>query len=245
MATGLNEWKQLYFPSELWNQALRDDSQQLAVWLSLRKWIGLADLESYGIQTQERCHTIYDDDSCFTVTSDTCPLCQLAISEEDEVIHCSRCVLAEVRKAPCDRHSTQADGNAKDPYRAWLVQGRPLPMIRWLGACVRHLADTPTKLLLRWLEDVVADATVLIGTDREDAVVVPDAVRVPDHVRLARGLPWACLLEYARHGYLLTVGAVLQLDDQDPTASRTYLLRLLATESPVICGERKPLGEIL
>ena len=126
------EWKSVYYPTTAKQAANKGPLQ--ATLHALTKWRGLAPgiLRRHGLVVQhgslyERGHRL------FNVDTDTCALCALYYLKHDR---CDGCPLFLVRGGvPC---SGERDDEARSPFNAWLAEGTPRPMIKWLERAVDY-----------------------------------------------------------------------------------------------------------
>lgn len=133
----LKSWKQIYYPVPA--SAITDSTE--AIRHSLQKWRGLTaeNLAAHGMR--QIFYHIEADDSSLPIDDTSCALCCQQPRDKHGGIICRKCPLAITRGGtPCD---VRTEAEAITPYRRWMRDGDPLPMIRALELTLEREAVQP------------------------------------------------------------------------------------------------------
>lgn len=133
------DWLNKYYPKPADEVGVRAALQH-----SLRKWRGLRVIGQYGIS--QKGSELLDADLSFVleISSDSCALCQHHLDEDN---NCPKCPLSLIRdRVPCDR---ARPGETETPWKSWVVDENPEPMIRWLEKAKEQESVLSTRKVQR------------------------------------------------------------------------------------------------
>lgn len=138
MGLSLKEWKDRFYPVAAEHVP---HNNKAAIEHAIRKWSGLDAqwLAVYGLKRDGK--VLFDDDlETFSVSADTCVLCQMYLTSPA----CVCCPLSAVRGEPCDEITqaeyvlSQDDPTIDHPYGHFLESGDTRPMLRLLYAALER-----------------------------------------------------------------------------------------------------------
>ncbi len=129
----LATWKELYYPVHA-SEAVGSELE--AARHSLRKWEGLRDLKTHGVLVGAWGDLLGESLEMFGFDGSSCALCRRHGFSSVGQTDCGSCVLTSIRGVDCN---SSDDLGIRDPYRRWVIDKNPEPMIALLQQAVERL----------------------------------------------------------------------------------------------------------